>query len=48
VLERFTSRLPGGLDWRALWAFFLENQDVFSGDFQGFFPELVERVLAFE
>ena len=45
VLERFTSRLPAELDWRKLWAFFLENLDAFSADFLGFFPELEERVL---
>ncbi len=48
VLERFTSRLPGELDWQKLWVFFLENQDAFSADFLGFFPELVERVSKFE
>lgn len=47
VLERFSSRLPGGLDWRTLWAFFLEEQEAFSADFLGFFPALMEEAARF-
>lgn len=47
VLDRFSRRLPAGFDWRALWTFFLDHENDFSRDFQGFFPGLQQQCAVF-
>ena len=44
VMDRFSRRLPAGIDMKALLDNFFEQIDLFSEDFNGFFPDLIEHV----
>lgn len=47
VLERFSRRLPGGMDWPALKTHFLAEKAAYSEDFSTFFPLLEGHARAF-
>lgn len=47
VLDRFSGRLSGLFDPKALADAFFEQIDAFSEDFRGFFPELVQHARNF-
>ncbi len=47
VFQRFAKRLPPDFDPMALVGYFFDNVEVFSADFDLFFPELVERAREF-
>lgn len=46
VLDRFSRRMAGGMDAARLANFFFAEIEAFSGDFNGFFPELIAEVSA--
>jgi hypothetical protein len=41
VLDRFSTRLAGNFDAKALGQFFFEEIEAFSEDFNAFFPDLL-------
>ena len=43
MVERFSRRLPAELDMAGLMPYFFENLELFSEDFRGFFPDLLEH-----
>lgn len=47
VLERFSRRLPGGMDWPALKTHFLAEKAAYLEDFSTFFPLLEGHARAF-
>ncbi len=47
VLQRFSTRLSGNFDAQALGDAFFQEIDVFSEDFNGFFPDLVAHAREF-
>ena len=46
VLDRFSLRLAGNFDAKALSHYFFDEIDLFSEDFNSFFPDLLEKVHA--
>lgn len=46
VMDRFSRRLPPGIDMKALLDHFFDQLDLFSEDFNGFFPDLIEHTKA--
>ena len=48
VLDKFSLRLSGNFDAKALSEFFFEEIEAFSADFEAFFPDLLHAVETFQ